>query len=241
MTQFFWGFLQIFIYQAFYEGSTNTAPITYGNLVSYIWLQQAFFALIFIRHKDNELTSSIKNGTVAYELVRPYKLYFWWLIKCIAKKYAAVLLRFFPVLALASILPAPYNLSLPASPMSFILFLCSLFLGSFIVSAIAVITQTIVFFTFDDKGIVAILNVIMDILSGMVLPLPLMPNILKGISQVLPFRLIGDLSFRVYSGDISLLQGTYDILYQIFWIIVLVLIGSVIIQKATKKLYIQGG
>ena len=127
-TQFFWGFLYVMIYQAFYSHADNST-INFNELVTYVWLNQAFFALIYIRMKDSDILNSIKTGTVAYELCRPYDLYNWWYIKMIAKKYASVLLRFLPIIVVAFLLPKPYALSLPITPVSFILFLITLLLG----------------------------------------------------------------------------------------------------------------
>ncbi|HOJ12119.1 MAG TPA: ABC transporter permease, partial [Clostridiales bacterium] len=45
-TQFFWGFMFIMIYEAFYQSAVQTPPIELKQLVSYMWLQQAF--LVFI-------------------------------------------------------------------------------------------------------------------------------------------------------------------------------------------------
>ena len=79
-TQFFWGFLYVMIYQAFYSHADNST-INFTELVTYVWLNQAFFALIYIRMKDSDILNSIKTGTVAYELCRPYDIYNWWYIK----------------------------------------------------------------------------------------------------------------------------------------------------------------
>lgn len=240
-TQFFWGFLQIFIYQAFYKGAGQDVPMDFQNLVTYVWLQQALFALIYMRDKDSEVTKSIKNGTVAYELVRPYNLYIWWYIKCISKKLAKVFLRMFPVIILALCLPEPYNLALPASWSSFLMSLVTLALGSLILVAISVIMQTTIFFTGDDKGVYGIVYTFAELLSGLTLPVPFLPDILQKITYVLPFRLTGDLPFRVYSGDISLAESFMNLGFQAFWLVALVLIGVILMNKATKKICIQGG
>ena len=59
-TQFFWGFLQIFIYQAFYAGTGQNVPMDFEKLVTYIWLQQALLTLVFVRIRDESIAKSIK-------------------------------------------------------------------------------------------------------------------------------------------------------------------------------------
>ena len=80
-TQFFFGFVYISVYIAFYESGSGTIPMPLDELVSFIWLNQAFFALVFMWYKDKEILSMIKNGNVAYELCRPQDLYFMWFFK----------------------------------------------------------------------------------------------------------------------------------------------------------------
>lgn len=240
-TQFFWGFLQIFIYQAFYAGTGQAVPMDFDKLVTYIWLQQALLTLVFVRIRDEEIAKSIKNGSVAYELVRPYNLYVWWYIKCIAKRLAAVTLRSSILIIVALFLPEPYNLSLPASWGTFGMSLLNLCFGALIVTAIMVIIHSIAFFIYDDKGIATVIYNFAELLSGTSLPLPLLPNIVQNICLIFPFWLIGDLPFRIYSGDILISESLKYLGLQAFWLVALIIIGAVILKHAMKKVYIQGG
>lgn len=239
-TQFFWGFLNVMIYQAFYSHTSNVS-INLEQLVCYVWLNQAFFALIYLRVKDSEIQNSIKQGQVAYELCRPYNLYNWWYVKLIAKKYSAVMLRFLPVIIVSSLLPKPYGLLLPHSLLSFMLFLITMFLGSLVLVAITMIIYSIGFFNNQSEGISSIVLAVAELLSGFALPLPLLPNIIQGVSEYLPFRLIGDLPFRIYSGNIGYLYAFKSIGLQIMWILILVIMGQYIMKKALSKVSIQGG
>lgn len=241
LTQMFWGILNTLVFIAFYTNISSSMEISLNELITYVWLNQSFLTLIYIRTKDDEILKSIKNGTVAYELCRPYNLYNWWYIKFLSKKYAAVLLRFLPIILFGFILPEPYKLGLPFSFNCFILFIITLVLGSLILCAILMIIQSIAFFTNESKGISDIIFVLGDLFAGAILPLPLMPKIVQNISMYLPFRFIGDLSFRVYSGNINVSYAINAIGLQIIWLIILVVIGHFIMKVALKKVCIQGG
>ena len=241
VTQFFWGFLQIFIYEAFYTAQVVDTPISYKSLVVYVWIQQSLLALITIRNKDAEFVQDVKNGNVAYEFLRPYNMYTWWYVKCIAKRVAAAALRCVPIIIVAILLPAPYNLTGPESVASFLLFLTTLFLGIFVLNGILILIQIITLFTYDDKGINSIINTVAELLAGLVLPIPLLPQIIQKVTYFLPFRLIGDLPFRIYSGNIPVKEAITSIGLQAFWIVALILIGKMILKSATKKMYMQGG
>ena len=109
-TQVFFALIFIMVYLAFYESGGNV-PMNWQELVNYLWLHQAFFALVYPFDRESELLSMIKNGNLAYELIRPQDFYFKWYIKMLAKRLVAVLLRFVPLIILAILLPYPFHLS----------------------------------------------------------------------------------------------------------------------------------
>lgn len=237
-TQFFWGLLYAFLYKSFYS-HTNIKSINYGELMCYVWLTQTFFAMILITIKDHNITTMIKDGSVAFELCRPYNLYFWWYMRLLSKRYAAVTLRSIPILIFAFIIPKPYGLMLPISIEAFIVFIITLLLGSFLVVGISMLIQCISFFTIEDRGVAGIVCTLGDLLSGFQLPIPLLPLFLINITKYLPFRFIGDLPFRIYSGNIAIDYTL--ILWQIFWIITLIIIGNLVLKIALRKVVIHGG
>ena len=239
-TQFFWGLIYALVYIAFYS-YTNIDSINLNELMSYVWLNQAFYMIVYLSIKDNDINDAIMTGTVGYELCRPYNLYIWWYLKLLSKRYAATLLRSLPILIVAFFLPAPFNLSLPNSPLAFLLFIVTLLLGSFVIVAINMIIQIVTFYTYQDKGISSIVYSIGGLLSGFCVPLPLMPNLLLKIANCLPFRYIGDLSFRIYSGNIDINTGLKCMGIQIMWILILIIIGQILLQISLKKVSIQGG
>ena len=61
-TQFFWAFMQILIFQAFYKVVTSD-NISLPQLISYVWLKQAFYAIISAS-SDPDIKSMIENGNI---------------------------------------------------------------------------------------------------------------------------------------------------------------------------------
>ena len=149
-TQYFWGIITAIVYTALYK-VTSVKEINLQELMSYLWLNQSFFALIYLDDRDTDIFNMIKNGEIAYELMRPYNLYKWWFIKIIAKRYSSVALRCLPIIVVSFLLPKPYNLSMPNSLLSLLLFLISILLGSFVIVEINLIIITIGFYTNEDN------------------------------------------------------------------------------------------
>lgn len=239
-TQFFWALMMILIYINLFENGAEVG-MTLEQTISYTWLNQALFVFIFVRNSNNDITDAIKDGSVAYEIIRPYNLYFWWYIKALSKRVAGGLLRFLPVIIIAFIMPKPYGLSLPYSSLSFLFFIISLILGILLVVALNLLVYTLGFYTYNSDGVASILNVFIELLAGGLVPIVMLPWFIQKSTYYLPFRLISDLPFRVYSGNIHGSEVLISIILQIVWIIILIFVGNLIVKKSLKKVFIQGG
>ena len=240
-TQLFFGIIFVMVYIAFYESNDVNAPMQLSQLISYLWLNQVFFSLVNMFYKDKEIINMIKSGNIAYELARPKKIYFMWFAKIIGSRTSMVILRSLPVVCISLLLPKPYNLALPASPISFLMFGLTLLIGTLLMTSLITLYHVIVLNTLDERGISGIFCSIADLLSGVVVPIPFFPSFLQKITNFLPFRYVSDLSFRIYSGNISINEGLYGMVIQIFWIIIVTLIGYLLTNKSLRRVVVQGG
>lgn len=240
-TQFFFGFVYIMVYVAFYESGGKELPMSLSQVITYLWLNQAFLALVNQFSFDQELFKLIKDGGIAYELTRPKNLYFMWYFKVLGQRFANVILRFIPLVIVTFFLPKPYNFSLSYSFSHFLVFFISLGMGSLVVTALTVLYPIITLTTMNEKGIVNIMITIADILSGIVVPIPFFPKFLQIISSILPFQYISDLPFRIYVGNISISFGLKGIIIQIIWLFLLVGLGWFLMIHNLKRVSVQGG
>lgn len=240
-TQFFFGFIYIMIYQAYYGSTSAVQPISLRQLIQVAWLQQSFLVFIMLWFRDNELFELITSGNIAYELCRPADLYGIWYAKLIAQRLSGALLRCFPIIIIASLLPYPYTFSLPSSLTAFILFLITLALGLILIVAISMFIYIATFYTMSPMGSLLIFSVMGEFFSGLVIPIPLMPEGLKRLTYLLPFRYASDLPFRIYAGNIGIKEGLISIGIQLLWILVLIALGKLWMRKALRRIIIQGG
>ncbi|GGH84554.1 ABC-2 type transport system permease protein [Pullulanibacillus pueri] len=240
-TQFFWGFMYIMIFEAFYSHTHTEPPMTLNELVAYVWLQQAFLTLMALWFSDNEIFDLITKGNIAYELCRPCELYGLWYAKLLAQRLAAALLRSFPILIIAFLLPQPYRMMLPPSLTTFLFFLIALVLGLLILVSISMFIYISVFITMSPTGSLLMLGVVGEFFAGLILPIPLMPSWMQVLASCLPFRWTMDFPFRVYSGQIPEDQAWIGLVVQLVWLVVLVILGRFCLRKALGKVVVQGG
>jgi ABC-2 type transport system permease protein len=240
-TQFFWGFMYIMIYQAFYKNTVQAQPISLNQLITYIWLQQAFLVFVMLWFRDGELFNLITSGNIAYELCRPCGLYGFWYAKLLAQRLSGAILRCSPIIFIVLLLPKPYRISIPPDIPTFVLFVLTLSLGLLVLVAISMFIYISVFITMSPMGSLLIFGVIGEFLAGLIIPVPLMPSWLQRIAYFLPFRLAADLPFRVYSGNIPTNDAILGILIQIIWLAALVFLGKIALNKVLIRVVVQGG
>lgn len=240
-TQFFWGAIIIMIYLAFYGNQEIVNGFTREQLITYVWLQQAFLIFIVLWLRDRELFDLIQTGNIAYELCRPINVYSFWYVKLIATRLSGALLRSLPILLVASLMPIGYRMQLPESWQHFVLFCLALMIGLALNVAISMFIYISVFVTLSPMGSVLLFSVIGEFFSGLIIPIPLMPNWLATIVMRLPFRYTGDLAFRIYSGNLSVHEAINGLVIGLVWLFVLMAVGRILMKLSLKHLVVQGG
>ena len=241
VTQLFFGLVFIMIFVAFYSHSSQEQPISLKDVVSYIWLQQVFLAFIMLWFRDNEIFQLITGGNIAYELCRPCGIYEFWFAKLLAQRVSSAVLRCFPILLIAFLLPPTYRLSLPPSLTTLMLFLLTLMLGLLLIVSISMLIYISVFWTMSPTGSILMIAVAGEFFAGLVIPVPLMPVWLEQAANVLPFRWTADFPFRVYSGQIPQTEALWGVLIQLMWLAALVSFGRWSLKRALRHVVVQGG
>ncbi len=240
-TQFVWGAMEILLYRAFWAEHPGQFPMGMEALSSYIWLQQAFLTLFAMWNWEHDILRSVKEGTVAYELLRPTDIYSMWMARSVANRLARASLRMVPVLVVASFIPAPYGLRLPASPAAFALFLLASVLMVLVVCSYHLLVYALTFYLTDPNGLMVLSVAAADLLGGAIVPLPFLPDGLRQFAQLTPFGSMQNVPLRIFSGSISLAQAPSVMGLQVFWIITLLSAGYLLTKKGLRRAVILGG
>lgn len=240
-TQFAWGFMELLAFSAFYRANPAAFPMEFSQTVSYIWMQQAFLALFMVWFFEGEIFSAITSGSIAYELARPINLYDRWFCQTAASRLSKAVLRCFPILIIAFIVPEPYRMSLPPDLLQFILFLLSAALSLSVVVSFSMLIYISTFYTMSPIGVRLIAAVFGDFMAGATIPLPFFPDSVRFVAELLPFAAMQNMPLRIYSGNIAGTDAARGIALQVFWLITLTFAGKLMMRNALKKVIIQGG
>lgn len=240
ITQLFFGLMFIMIYMAFYETNASPDNFTLSQMSTYIWLQQAFFAIFHYYDSHKEISRQIISGDIAYKLIKPVSMYNHWFMEFLTADYSKVALRALGILIICPLLPV-IGLTAPVSLEAFLLFAVSIVLGSVLIVSINMFSYILVLLTLSPGGVFGIVTSIASLLAGSIIPIPLMPEAFVKVLNFFPFRYVSDLPFRIYIGNISTSEGLVQIAIQIVWITTLIFLGKVAMHKVQKKIVVQGG
>ena len=96
------------------------------------------------------------------------------------------------------------------------------------------------FYSISSWGISSLKYAIITLLSGKFLPLSLYPGFIKTIINILPFKIMYflPLNYIVKSNSVVFLE---NVVFQLFWILIIYLKNMVLFNRMVKRLIIQGG
>ena len=236
-TQLFFGLVRVMIFDGFYRSSAGPHPLTPDQVITYIWLGQALL-LLGMLDVDRDVAAMIRSGGVAYELTRPLDLYNLWFARAVSGRTAPLLMRAAPIFAVAGLF---LGLRTPASGSAAALFIISIFAGLLLAASLVALMTISLLWTISGDGIHRLSAPLIFFFSGIVIPLPLLPDWLQQWIAILPFRGLIDTPFRIYLGVLTGTNAVSALLHQCAWVVALVFLGRAILGRGLRRLVVQGG
>jgi ABC-2 type transport system permease protein len=237
VTQVFWGLIRVMIFTAFFASTTAPQPMALDDVITYAWLGQAMLALILFG-ADGDVQGMIRNGTIAYEMVRPMDLYRTWYCRAVAQRAAPLILRMIPIFIVAGVF---FGMKAPASTVCGMLWVVATGAAVLLAAAVGTIMTISLLWTISGDGILRLLPAAIWFFSGITVPLPLFPDWAQPVLALMPFRGLGDTPWRIYLGHIPPSEATLAIAHQLVWALLLALLGHWLLSRGVRRLVVQGG
>ena len=235
-TQIFFGIIRLMLFDALFQSSSAAQPMSHDDVVTYIWLGQGMLSLIML-DVDHDVMVMIRTGSVAYELVRPVNLYNLWFSRALSDRMAPLLMRSVPLFIVGSF----FGLGAPASPANGVAFVLAAAGALFLAASIIVLLNISLFWTISGNGLSRICSPLILLFSGIVVPLPFLPEWAQPLAAALPLRGLTDTPFQIYLGRLSGMEAVGAMLHQWIWIALLVAAGRAILGAGIRRLVVQGG
>ncbi len=233
-TSLFYLLLAYYIWSAI--AASGTVSSSFTNIITYIFVGQVVSNSISA-NLENEIGDRVREGTIVNELKRPLsfraQMYFYTL----GRSVFSFLAKGVPVALLGAFV---VGLEFP-SPVNGAAFLLSLFLGFNLVFTLSYFTSMFVFWTKVGWSIRSMRSTVQQLLSGVLFPLYLLPENLKPIFFATPFPSMVDTPISIFRMDVTGKAIVPLFAEQLFWILVLFILGEIVWRKAKKMLTVQGG
>jgi ABC-2 type transport system permease protein len=237
VTQLFFGWVRVAVLAAFYAATTAPQSMTLAQAIDYTWLAQALMLVAPFRLEPH-IASAIRQGGLAFELIRPVDTYWLWYSRAIALRVAQPTLRAIPLLVIMGSLG---YLSPPASLSAGFGFLIAVALAVVLATAMSVLISLTLLWTISGVGITDIARILCWPLSGLVLPLPLLPDTWRPIIEALPFAGMLDAPIRIYTGITPPSEYPELFALQVAWTVVLWLAGRALLRRGLRRAVSFGG
>jgi ABC-2 type transport system permease protein len=226
-----------FIWKALYSQQGEIQGFNFRQMVSYVaigWIIRTFY----FNNIDREMANDIQQGHIAAKLTRPVN-YQWMHLSQAAGESTFRMVMFTIPTGLVILLI--YPVQAPASWLNFIAFLFSLVFSFLIFAAFNFIVGCWAVYLHSILGLIRAKYFLVEILSGLIIPINFFPRSLATISAWLPFQHISYTPLMIYMGKISGMKLIEVLLIELVWSLALLGFGHWLWRQATRKMIIQGG
>jgi ABC-2 type transport system permease protein len=232
-----------FIWSAVYGPRSGAAPgatlagYNLPQMLTYVsvgWIIRSFYWNTI----DQEIAYEVIEGKIAMELIKPVSIQWMWIARAAGESAFRLLMLTAPTAVVIALI---FPVSGPASATHFALFMISV-AGSFLL--MAAINFMIGTCAIPLKSILALIRAkfwLIELLSGLLIPLRFFPRSIQTVSHWLPFEHIAYTPLQIYLGKLTIAESMRAMGYQIAWVVLLLWLGHLWWERATKKITIHGG
>jgi ABC-2 type transport system permease protein len=226
-----------FLWQAIYGGTGSMGGMSGVQMTSYVavsWMARAFY----FNNIDREMAMEIKDGKVAIEMIRPYNYLVVKLMQALGEGIFRFLFFSIPGMIIVALL---FPISFPTNLATWGWYFISLILSFVINTQINLITGILTFFLLNNDGVMRAKRVLVDLFSGLILPISFYPGWARVILEYLPFQAISYLPSMIFTNAINGSHVGQALAIQAGWVLLLIIPIRLMWVRAKKTLVVQGG
>jgi len=237
ITYFIYVSVYYFIWKAIFAHSTSIEGFDFAQLLTYIgvgWIIRSFY----YNNIDQELAAQVTEGRLAMDLIKPVNIQAMYVARAAGESVFRLALLTAPT---ALILFLVYPLRRPASLHHAAAFLASVGLSFFLVAGINFAVGTFALRLQSILGLLRAKFFLLELFSGLLLPISFFPKIFQQVFRVLPFEYISYVPMLIYLGKLNGTGLIRAIGLQVFWVAALFAVGDGLWRWSSRRVIIQGG
>ena len=226
-----------FIWKAVYTYDPGFAGLAFPQMVTYVAVGWIIRSLYF-NNIDSQMAQDILEGKISMVMLKPVSIQWSYVARALGESTFRLVMLTAPT---ALVIGLIYPIVPPASSAHFGAFLVAIVFSVLIVAALNFIVGACAVSLKSILGLLRAKFWMQELLSGLLVPITLFPSPLREISGLLPFQHIGFTPMMIYLGKMSWPQIGRAFALELAWVLVLLLFGSWLWQKLSRKITIHGG
>ncbi len=236
-TNCFFGLLRSAVFIAFYSQRPVAEGYSLHDALTYVWLTQGMIMPLYL-WGSLEIAETIRTGAIASDLSKPFNYFGFWLSRDLGRAAYHLLYRWLPTLVIGFVF---YRIRLPSSPLAWSAFALSFLLAIILTFCLRFMINVVGFWTTDVRGIMGMVLLFVNFLTGFLVPLEFFPPTLRAIVTELPFAAIISIPNKIFLEQAQGLDLLILLSRQLFWVVVFIAAAQLLLRSATHKLEVQGG
>lgn len=236
-----------FLWKSVFENATSDVinGFTFKEMIAYLVIINIFAFTMGGGETSHTITDEIQKGQIATSLIKPISYRLRFVFSTLGSLIACNLIVGIPVMAIATIVMVKADFfvisSVPRFLLNVVFFLVAQVLAQLLVDVIDYIFGLISFYTMASFGLSQIKEVLINFLSGILIPIAFFPGWAAKILNVLPFVHMAQNPALIYLGKMSVPAMINTVICQIVWLIILEVFAHFFFERAIKIVTIQGG
>jgi ABC-2 type transport system permease protein len=187
---------------------------------------------------DRDIAAQVQEGRLAMNLIRPVDFQAVMIFDAAGQSAFRAVLFTLPIGIVVALL---FPVRPPASLAAGALFLLSAVLSFFLVAALNFLVGLIAIRTKSILGILRAKYLVLELLSGLLIPTTLFPQPFRSILFASPFPHINFTPAALYLGKAAGAEAARLLLLQAGWTVVLLALGQFVWRRSRHRITIQGG
>jgi ABC-2 type transport system permease protein len=234
------GLIYSYAYLELWRMAPHAGGYDRTDAVTYVWLGQSLLMTVAMWSggTTDDLNERIRTGDVSIDLYRPVPVLWWYYAGDLGRATYHFLSRGLAPSVIGLVL---FHIHGPASPAAAVGFLVAVLLAVTVSFAIRFLAASTAFWVLDSSGIRLLSAILAMALSGMVLPLNLVPGTAGTIVNALPWASYVQVPIDVYLGRHRGADLLTALAFQAVWAVVLLALCGWVLERATRKVVVQGG
>lgn len=229
--------LNYFLWKAIYAHHQTIAGFRLDQMLTYVvvgWSARSFFS----NRIDRTIGNAVRDGSIAMDLLKPMNFQLYHYARAFGRAAFTFLFVTAPMFTLCCFI---FPVEPPSRAIGGLLFPLSLTLSFFLTAGINYLTGLLAFYTQNNEGILHAKMMLIEMFSGILIPISFFPTWVQSVLYWLPFKYIAYAPLRIYLGMDSVRKVHQGVLLQLMWITIIFFSGQILWHFAIRRGEIQGG